>query len=153
MLKIFEQLPFTQTELKIHTDALSKMSKDKDHKSLFSHLYECLSIIDGKSASLLSFNSIIIAVFAIFMAGVPSTIESAVLGSGILLVIVSSILLLFVVWIHWSTTNELCDLDEHAITLLKVRRARTIRYRIAWYFSIGSISLLTLFVIIRLIVS
>jgi hypothetical protein len=151
MLKIFEQLPRKPNEIKNHTAALSKMAKDEEHKALFEHLYGCLSILDGKSASLLSFNSIIIAVFVILMTGVLSAIESIILSSGILLVLVSSILLLNIVWIHWSTTEDLSDLGQHAIKLLKVRRDRSIRYRIAWYFSVSAIIILTLFVIIRFI--
>lgn len=151
MYKIFGQLPRSQSEVKVHTEALSRMAKSEEHKALFDHLYTCLTILDGKSASLLSFNSIIIAVFAIFMLGEFTTLEFVIINLGIVLVLISSILLLFVVWIHWSTTKDLSDLDQHAITLLKVRRTRTIRYRISWYFSMGAISLLTFFIVVRFI--
>lgn len=135
MYNIFEQLPCSQSEVKAHTNALSQMAKDEEHKALFGHFYECLTILDGKSASLLSFNSIIIAVFAIFMAGAFTILEFVILNLGITLALIPSILLLFVVWIHWSTTADLSNLDQHAITLLKVRRTRTIKYRISWHFS------------------
>lgn len=153
MLNIYAQLPCTKVEVKQHTEALSEMSKNAEHKALFDHLYECLSIIDSKSASLLSFNAIIIAIFAIFISGKQSPVEAILLGFGVFLVLASSLLLLFVVWIHWSDTKELNDLDGHAITLLKVRRTRTIRYRIAWYFSVGAIIILTIFLLIRIAIA
>lgn len=151
MFNIYSQLPAGRKDVEKHIEALSKMTRDKDHRALFDHLYDCLSILDGKSASLLSFNSIIIAVFAIFMTTTLSNFEFIIANIGIILVLVSSILLLVVVWIHWSTTKDFDDLKLHAITLLYVRRTRTIKYRFSWYFSICSIGSLVLFIIVRFV--
>ena len=147
-LQLFSQLPSTDEELHDHIVALSRMANAKEHQEIFDHLYGCLSILDSKSSSLLTFNSIIIAVFAIFMAGELRLAEWLPVVLGMALVLVSSLLLLWVVWIHWSTTKDLSDLEQHAIILLRVRRARTVNYRLAWYFAVASLTCLSSFLVI-----
>jgi hypothetical protein len=127
------------------------MTNVREHQELFKHLYDCLSILDAKSTSLLSFNSIIIAVFAIFMSTGPSGFSWISLNFGMAMILVSCLLLLSVVWIHWSTTANLEDLEKHAIILLDVRRSRTIKYRLAWYFSVGGMVNLSLFLAFRIV--
>ena len=123
------------------------MTSEREHQELFDHLYECLSILDSKSASLLSFNSIIMAVFAIFMTGGGlSTTQLTAIIVGMVSVIASALLLLWVVWIHWSTTDNLTNLEDHALILLDVRRSRTVMYRLAWYLAVGAVVSLSGFV-------
>src|SRR5438067_801150 len=129
---LYSQLPKSSDELRRHVAALGRMTNEHEHQSLFDHLYECLSILDSKSASLLSFNSIIIAVFAIFMSGHRSLGQWVTIAVGMASVLVSCLLLLWVVWIHWSTTDNLTDLEKHAFVLLDVRRSRTVMYRLSW---------------------
>jgi hypothetical protein len=76
-------------------------------------------------------------------------VEWVVVNSGMISILVSSLLLLSVVWIHWSTTADLQDLDEHARVLLAVRRRRTIRYRLAWYLAVAAVVSLGVFILQR----
>ena len=71
---------------------------------------------------MLGFNSIILAVFAIFMTQDLVLAELVLLNGGMASILVSSFLLLSVVWVHWSTTDNLRDLENHAMILLQVRR-------------------------------
>lgn len=84
--RIGAQLPRTKQEIDDHIDALEKMSSDKGHARLFDHLYECLTILDDKSSTLLAFNSIIFAVYAIFgdyLVDTPTATSSSIaLASG-----------------------------------------------------------------------
>lgn len=135
MFRILAQLPKTREELEKHVEALVRAHSSEEHEELFQHLYGCLSILDDKASSLLSFNSIVIAVFAIVMTSPITSTGFFLAGAGMAAVTISSVLLMSVVWIHWSTTDDLKKLDEHAYRLLQVRRSRTIRYRLAWWFS------------------
>lgn len=151
MFKIRSQLPTGPKAIKEHILKLSQLTSAKEHQELFSHLYSCLSILDSKSASLLQFNSIIIAVFAIFMSAELSWYGWLIVNTGMAAILASALLLLSVVWVHWSTTADLINLEQHAVVLLSVRRARTIRYRIAWLFSVVSLLALALFLLLRFI--
>lgn len=146
MFRLYDQLPETTEQIERHIKALSNLTSAKDHQELFGHLYSCLSILDSKCSSLLSFNSIIIAVFAIFMTSDLKLTGWIVAHLGMALILVSSLCLLSVIWVHWSTTDHLSDLKQHSVTLLQVRRSRTIRYRLAWYFSVLSLLCLAVFV-------
>lgn len=148
MFELYSQLPKTKAELREHIAALEAMTNVHEHKALFDHLYDCLSILDAKSTSLLSFNSIIIAVFAIFMASQPGGLAWIALNVGMAMILLSCLLLLWVVWVHWSTTANLLHLQNHALILLEVRRSRTIKYRLAWYLSIVGMASLSSFLAI-----
>ena len=146
---LFAQLPATE-DLQSHADALRELKSDERHQELLDHLYSCLSVLDAKSSSLLSFNSIIIAVFAIFLTGgTLSGFERGTVITGMTSVIVSCFLLLSVVWVHWSTTENLRNPQLHGRVLLQVRRTRTIQYRLAWYCSVGSMVALSVFLVAR----
>jgi drug/metabolite transporter superfamily protein YnfA len=153
MFKLFSQLPRCDSDLWAHIDKLKVMSKDAEHKELLAHLYGCLSILDSKSSSLLSFNSIIIAVFSLFLTSENSLgLRGGIfLAVGMISIIISCFFLLWVVWVHWSTTNDLTDLGVHAFNLPKVRKSRTLQYRIAWYFAVTSILSLSVFLAGRVI--
>jgi hypothetical protein len=151
VFELYSQLPKNKADLRKHIAALAAMTNVREHQELFNHLYDCLSILDAKSTSLLSFNSIITAVFAIFMASEPHGFESIAVHLGMAMVLVSCFLLLSVVWVHWSTTANLEDRENHALILLEVRRTRTIKYRLAWYFSVAGMIALSLFLAARII--
>lgn len=72
---------------------------------------------------------------------------------GMALTLGSCFLLLSVVWVHWSTTDELKEPDRHAQVLLAVRRTRTIRYRLGWYLSISAIGCLSVLLAQRAILN
>lgn len=151
MFSLYAQLPRGDDALRAHIGSLARMTGVKEHQDLFDHLYGCLSILDAKSSSLLSFNSIIIAVFAIFMTDELRGLEWVVINLGMASVLAGSLLLLTVVWVHWSTTENLIDLEKHAFVLLDVRRERTIKYRLAWYFAVVSVLALGVFLVLRII--
>ncbi len=90
--RLLAQLP-EEDEVPDHIEALQAMTRETQHKALFDHLYECLTILDSKSASLLSFNSIIIAVYAIFLTQELDLASSTVISVGLASVIVSCFLL------------------------------------------------------------
>jgi hypothetical protein len=146
---LYAQLPRTEKELDEHVKALSGMTAAHSHEAVFDHLYGCLSILDSKSSSLLSFNSIIIAVFAIFMTVELQGVEWVAIVTGMAMVLVSSFLLLSVVWVHWSTTDHLKDHAKHTVVLLDVRKERTVRYRLSWYFAVLAMVNLSAFLLIR----
>jgi hypothetical protein len=146
VFRLFHQLPSSRAETEAHIAALCRSSNDPEHQALFGHLYGCLSILDDKCASLLSFNSIVIAVFAIFLTANLTAAGVVIVNIGMAGVLASSLLLMSVVWIHWSTTADLSDPREHAVRLLGVRRSRTVRYRLAWWFSTSAILVLATFV-------
>jgi hypothetical protein len=148
MFKLGAGLPKTEAELRDHAKALCEMMAS-EKKDLFSHLYECLSILDTKSSSLLASNAITSAVFAIFMSNPLPRCEWITLNAGMASILVSSLLLLWVVWVHWSTTADLRNLDGHALVLLTVWRSRTICYRLAWFLSVLAIVALLVFLVLR----
>ena len=149
MFRLYDQLPGTPEQIERHIEALSNLTSAKEHQELFDHLYSCLSILDSKCSSLLSFNSIIIAVFAIFMTSDLKLTGWIVVHLGMVLILISALLLLSVIWVHWSTTDHLSNLEQHSVTLLQVRRSRTVRYRLAWYFSVFSLLCLSMFILGR----
>ncbi len=139
MFRLFKQLPRTPQAMNAHIKALRSLVLAEEHRDIFEHLYECLSILDAKSSSLLSFNSIIIAVFAIFLTRPLSSAEWLLVNGGMMTVLLSAFLLLSVVWVHWSSTPELNDAGEHGRRLLEIRNSRTVRYRISWYLAVVSL--------------
>lgn len=152
LFHLYSELPSSDKEIHEQIQALRHLTEAGDHQKLFDHLYGCLSILDAKSASLLTFNSIITAVYAIFMTNELHKAGWVLIHLGMLFILVSSLLLLSVVWVHWSTTGHLNDLNVHMVTLLTVRRDRTVKYRLAWNFSVTSLLVLTAFFVGRFVV-
>jgi hypothetical protein len=133
---VLDQLPATESETLVHAQNLNKLLASNDQEAVFNHLYGSLSILDAKSASLLQFNSVLIAVFTIFITNDRTPVLSYGIGViGILTTLFSCALLLEVVWVHWSTNEHMNTAEEHAAKLLQVRKERTILYRRAWNFS------------------
>lgn len=147
-MNIWAQLQRTRAEELTHIDALSRIAASETHQELFQHLYGCLSILDAKAQSLLGFNSIILAVFAIFLTRPLSSSQAVAAHGGMAIILLSSLLLLSIVWIHWSTTADLADADVHAQRLLSVRNRRTVRYRVAWLMSVVSLLVLGILLIL-----
>lgn len=139
MFRLFDQLQRSDDERKAHIDVLSNVVLSEVHKDLFDHLYSCLSILDAKSQSMLGFNSIILAVFAIFMTRDLTTTQWIVTNIGMAAILCSALLLLSVVWVHWSTTKDCADVNSHSKRLLEVRNSRTVRYRLAWILAVASL--------------
>ncbi|WP_293004959.1 hypothetical protein [Nitrosomonas sp.] len=148
---IQDQLPETKEELDEYLKNLKNLLSDQQQEPIFAHLYENLSILDAKAASLLQFNSILLAVLAIFLtADAISSTAFFITIAGIFLILISSYLLLDVVWVHWSAADHMHIREDHELKLLEVRRSRTRLYRIAWNFSRGSLLMVAAVVIFEL---
>jgi hypothetical protein len=147
-LNVREQLPDTVHDSRKYIENLTNLLGDQRREPLFNHLYENLSILDAKSASLLQFNSILVAVFAIFLTADIAAAPFYVGVVGILATLTSSYLLLEVVWVHWSTSDQMAAPATHELKLLEVRKSRTILYRIAWNFSKGAVLALVAVVVL-----
>jgi len=132
---LFEELPNGPIATRKYSRSLLKLFDDEAHESVFLHIYENLTILDAKSGSLLQFNSVLMAIFAIFIAKIEPEQTNIPGLLGILLALISSLLLLQVVWVHWSTSDHMQSSLKHMTKLLSVRKTRTICYRIAWNFS------------------
>jgi hypothetical protein len=145
---MFKRSAKTEKTLGAHIEALRGMTESKE-QLLFEHLYDCLSILDTKSSSLLAFNSMISAVFAIFMLAQLPRCQWIILNIGLASILTSSLLLLLVVWIHWSPPEDLDDLGRYKLTLLKCRDSRTRKYKTAWIFSFLAVVALCFFLGIR----
>jgi hypothetical protein len=133
MFGIFSRLQKTEAERLDHIKALSHLiANEADHK-LFDHFYQTLTILDAKSSSLLVFNGIIIAVFAVFMAETMPEVDRTAMIVGIVSILLSCFLLLLVVPVHWSSTDTLkLGKEKYSSLLLKIRNSRTLKYRWAW---------------------
>jgi len=137
MFKLLPRLQKTEEERQKHIKALSHLIANEADRNLFDHFYQTLTILDAKSSSLLVFNGIIIAVFAVFMAGDMAGIDSTAMIVGVVSTLLSCLLLLLVVLVHWSSTDVLnLGKEKYSSLLLKVRNSRTLKYRWAWCCSI-----------------
>ena len=151
MFGIKKGLPKNDAERAEYIESLSRCCADETHKRLFDHMYENLSILDNKSASLLQYNSVLLAIYTILLATETSKTVAGVslLIFGMLLVTYSSFVLLGVVWVYWSTKDEIDNAWEHILVLLRVRYRRTIKYRKAWLASYTGMIVLAIFAVIH----
>ncbi len=127
--------------------ALSRLVKSETHAKEFDHLYGNLTILDGKSASLLQYNSILIAVSSFNLTFDVDKVKGthAILFASFVVVMLSAFILLSVVWVHWSTVIELRNEKWHLRRLIKLRDTRTVRFRMAWYLSFLGMTLILLY--------
>jgi len=143
-----------EREIEALRATLLKIMKEGPDKALIEYLYDCLSILDDKSSSLLSFNSIIMAVFAIFMTVQDvDGLQIVLIGIGTTCVLVSSFLLLNVVHIRWSSSVDLDKIEDHQRALLRIRGERTNEYQRARLLAVVSVALLAAFFLMRIAVS
>lgn len=140
--KIKKALPQNKEERRKHIDTLKKVFKCTEHAKLFDFLYENLNILDSKASTLLSFNSINIAIASIFLVSQKSLYLNLPFYFCIAFLIISCTLCLKIIWIHWSSTEDLQDTDKHIERLLEVRFGRTVSYRWSWCLSIISVIIL-----------
>lgn len=143
IFKIKESLHQNEDEKKRHIDALKKVFESPEHTRLFDFLYENLNILDAKASTLLSFNSINIAIASIFLVGQESLYLNLPFYFCITSLIISCALCLKIIWVHWSSTKEIMKgMDDHIVILFEIRFSRTVSYRKAWWLS--AISIITL---------
>jgi hypothetical protein len=121
----------------------------KNTAKIFDHLYDNLSIIDSKSASLLTFNAIGLAAISIWLGYVPPNQLHFWLDVVFVAFVSSCCLCLLAVFLYWSTKaggrGRPRPAREVEATLLRKRRFRTWVYRFAW--AISGLSVLALLVI------
>ena len=115
-----------------------------EKRVLFDYLYQCLSIIDGKSASLLQFNSIGIAASTVVLVVLaqqsvkpqPWFSFAAFLTVALtFLMLFSSVMALRADWIYWARTPEIVG-GRYIKELLDRRTRRTAWYRISWIIAV-----------------
>jgi len=154
---ITTDLPLTEEERKDFIVRLLALNDSKDanrqnQKFLFDHFYMNLDVLDNKTNSIIQFVSVLMATntasVAYFLSndGKPFFEKHHDLIYLLIPSVVCSFLavplLLAVEKVHWFSYDDLDVLNVHARRLLDVRNKRTIRYRLAWWLSIGSLTLL-----------
>lgn len=152
MLLIYKGLPCGEKALSDYVDAWSNLLRAAEaadrrevQRSLFDHFYENLSILDGKTNSLLQLNGILIAAYTFVMSSLKNQMDDNardVLFLGAAYAASGLVLCLSVLWVHWSSVGELKDAMAHVRKLIVIRNARTIAYRRAWTFSLASLAAL-----------
>jgi len=146
MSKLFPQLQKTDSDRKRHIKALKALfAVELDHR-LFEHFYSTLTILDAKSSSLLVFNGILIAVFAVFVPTEMPFIDRVILNCGMASILVSCALLLLVVLVRWTSTPDLAEKEHYENLLLQLRNARTVKYFWGWCCSILAMICLCVFI-------
>jgi len=115
-------------------------------KDLHDHLYDCLSILDGKAAALLQFDAILVATSAIVLTlqKAPSAGVTVMVGAALLFAALSSVMTLSVVYVFWTEAHELESDIMYAKHLREVLDSRTFRYRLAWCLSCLSLGVLAI---------
>lgn len=123
--------------------ALDEDEKRSAVRELCPHMYENLSILDAKSGALIASNSITTAIFSIIALNEADPESIFRLGgfiqsTALILLVPSLIALIFnvsVLFVYWSTTKEISELtsvSDRARSLIRIRNARTRRYRVAF---------------------
>jgi hypothetical protein len=142
-----------------HAAALRQMALDATPCSELQALAQDLSTLDAKAEALVTFNSVLLTVQAIFIAWVEDSSYRAfawlelVLYVGVLLCIVSCALCLSVHYVHWVRTETLLkrDWDGYAVQLLWLRDRHTILYRVSWWLAVAALACLGLIVVAHLV--
>jgi hypothetical protein len=146
-------LGFPKTEERLQYLNEYVNAKDKDRVKFF---YEHLSVIDSKASVLLRFDSLLLAILTVLVfaskpgtsmtaAHVATRLEQLMVVMGwiaVLTLMVSMILSLTVVWLHWFTLNDITKLNNEPPdpTVLTEKfnlvGVRTSRYQLSWIFAL-----------------
>ena len=107
------------------------------YAALFDHMYGNLTILDAKANVLIASSSIFTAALGIILTtGLQSSQHWLVtaLSLDTIISLISVLLAISVVSVHWSTVEELelPYIDDFVRHLVYVRNSRTLRYRAAW---------------------
>jgi hypothetical protein len=95
-------------------------------------LYGNLTILDGKTASLLTFNALGLAVLAVWLTRIPPNKLHAVLDLVFIVFLISCALCLATVNVFWSPTSHFRAEQFQLTELIRKRNQRTRFYRGAW---------------------
>ena len=132
------------TERAAHLASLKKHRKDEGYADNFDFLYDALSILDAKASSLLTFNAVGLTALAIWLANIPLNFFHLSLDFAFLGFLVSCVLCLIIVWLHWVSTADLDTDDACLVKLLEVRDSRTVLYRWAWLLAFVAVAITVL---------
>jgi len=156
MLLILKDLPLNESAEDRYISAWKTLlggSKLKAHeleRDLWGHLYENLNILDGKAHSLIQLTGVLVAAYAVVLTllmpgdhAAPgnhqqssvSVVELLVFILGSVYAAVAVFLSLLVIWVHWSSHQEIANLNAHIRTLIRIRNQRTVNFRRGWTFS------------------
>lgn len=143
LLKLFfknEDINFTHEQQEEHLNTLKSFLSDKVNYEVLNYIYESLNILDNKVQSLLTFNSILLAIL-VFWIDRQKGIDFVTILYYIAFIfhLTSSLLCLSISFLKWASTNDLKKPDETMITLFKVREMRTKKYRLGLLVSIIAI--------------
>lgn len=156
---MFAGLQRTAEARRAYLEALRWRLEDTQDCSEIRFLQDNLARLDEKAASLVHFNSILLAVLAIFVAWSEAPglagfelLEWA-LKLGLLLCISSCALCLAIVYVHWEDAETLADGDSHSYgeRLLWLRDRWTIVHRVAWWLAIATLADLALIIVAHLV--
>lgn len=97
------------------------------------YLYSALSILDSKAGTLLSYNSVMIAILAfLYKKIIYSIIITDIL---VIIFLSSSFILLTIIRVFWSVPSDRNEPLIMEVELVRHRQERTIRYRLSWLLS------------------
>jgi len=124
-----------------HLRAIRGLSLSPEQQLEHEHLYNCLTILDGKAAALLQFDSILVGVSAIALTlpkgtGGPGTVAIIV---ALICASLSSALTLIVICLFWTETTDFQSSTSYFSHLLHVRDRRSVFYRLAWIAALVSL--------------
>jgi hypothetical protein len=117
-----------------HLRAMGELELSAEQQLEHDHLYGCLSILDGKAAALLQFDSILIATSTIVLSLLAAGVNAGSLAVAVALIFatVSSATTLAVITLFWTEASDLSTPEDYLSHLLGVRDRRTVCYRLAW---------------------
>jgi hypothetical protein len=149
-----EDLNLKADQRQEHLNTLKDFFDNNSNSNILNYIYEGLNILDTKAQSLLTFNSIILAILT-FWIDRQKTINIITIFYYISFIfhLTSSILCLSISFLKWASTKDLQNPDETMVTLLNIREKRTIKYRIGLFLSIIAIIIVTLSKVIDLFIN
>jgi hypothetical protein len=153
-LGVTSDLPFGKPHRGSYIESLRELNDPnrKNQLLVFDHLYGNLSVLDGKTNSLVQVSSVLSAIYVGTLGFVEAQDidlgHADVLGFdwplilGASLSLVAALSLLMVLRVHWSSPDDLATERAHATRLLARRDRRTICYRIGWNLTCAAILIL-----------
>jgi hypothetical protein len=120
---------------------------------LLDDLYKNLDTIDSKASALLAFCGLILASISLFLSSPNAREYDSILYILFLSVVVSAVLAITVIDIHWTNPRDLRGrtLESACMSYYTTRRKRTARYRSAWFLTFASVLVLGGYVAIDLL--
>ena len=124
-------LDFDEDGIRANVAALQTLAEHEQGWRLHDWMHHDLTVLDDKTASLLTVNSIAIAVFAFYIQSEAAIhlLPRVLLALGFFLLVCSILPLLSITYVHWSTTAQIANLEQMLNNLLLVRNKRSMVVR------------------------